>query len=338
VGLRASGPTTALLVARNFGRMTKPLTDGAALAVKTTGLTKQFGDRKALDGVDLEVPRGVAFGFLGPNGAGKTTIIRLLLGLAWPTSGSMSVLGHAVPADTAGALARVGAIVEEPRFYPFLTGRENLKVNAAARGGDTAARIPDVLERVGLSSRADERVAGYSLGMRQRLGIARCLLANPDLLFLDEPMNGLDPAGMLEFRVLIRELVDEGRTVFLSSHLLDEVQRTCDFAAIVDRGRVVTQGSIEALTAGEHRISIGTDDPGRAATLLANLRGVEQAAVEDGGLVVSLAPNGSGDRKLVTEVVRRMLEGGLAIDRVEPVAASLEERFLNITHRLEEDR
>jgi ABC-2 type transport system ATP-binding protein len=313
-------------------------TDGAAPAVKTTGLTKQFGERKALDGVDLEVPRGVAFGFLGPNGAGKTTIIRLLLGLAWPTSGSMSVLGHTMPEDRAQALARVGAIVEEPRFYPFLTGRENLEVNAATRGGSTATRIPVVLERVGLSARADERVSGYSLGMRQRLGIARCLLSDPHLLFLDEPMNGLDPAGMLELRALIRDLVREGRTVFLSSHLLDEVQRTCDFAAIVDRGKVVTQGSIDALTGGARKITVGTDDPRRAAAVLANLHGVERAAAEHGVVEVSLTPNGTTHRELVTEIVRRMLDSGLAIDLVAPVEASLEERFLNITQRLGEDQ
>jgi ABC-2 type transport system ATP-binding protein len=316
--------------------MSESRTDGAALAVKTTGLTKKFGERKALDGVDLEVPRGVAFGFLGPNGAGKTTIIRLLLGLAWPTSGTMSVLGHAIPGDRTDALARVGAIVEEPRAYPFLTGRENLKVNAAARGGIPGRRIAEVVERVGMGSRADERVGRYSLGMRQRLGIARCLLADPELLFLDEPMNGLDPAGMLEFRGLIRGLVDEGRTVFLSSHLLDEVQRTCDYAAIVDRGRVVTQGSIDVLTGRERRIAVGTDDPGRAVALLANLRGVDSASAEDGGVVVSLASNGTTDREQVTEIVRQMLAAGLAIDRVAPVESSLEERFLNITSRLEE--
>ena len=315
--------------------MTRSPADGAALAVETTGLTKAFGERKALDGVDLEVPRGVAFGFLGPNGAGKTTIIRLLLGLAWPSSGTMSVLGHAIPADRAEALARVGAIVEEPRGYPFLTGRENLEVNAAARRGNSARRIPDVLERVGLSSRSKDRVSSYSLGMRQRLGIARCLLADPELLFLDEPMNGLDPAGMLEFRGLIRGLVDEGRTVFLSSHLLDEVQRTCDFAAIVDRGRVVTQGSIDVLTGRERRIAVGTDDPARAVGLLASLRGVDSASAKDGSVVVSLASNGTTDREQVTEIVRRMLDAGLAIDRVAPVESSLEERFLNITSRLE---
>jgi ABC-2 type transport system ATP-binding protein len=195
-----------------------------------------------------------------------------------------------------------------------------------------------VLERVGLTARSDDRVASYSLGMRQRLGIARCLLADPELLFLDEPMNGLDPAGMLELRMLLRDLVEEGRTVFLSSHLLDEVQRTCDFAAIVDRGRVVTQGAIDVLAGTTSRIAVGTDDPGRAATLLASLRGVDRAAVEDGGVVVSLAANGTTDRKLVTAIVRRMLEAGLAIDRVAPVEGSLEERFLNITQRLEDDR
>ena len=318
--------------------MHRTRTDGAGLAVKTTGLTKEFGERIALDGVDLEVPRGVAFGFLGPNGAGKTTIIRLLLGLAWSTSGSMSVLGHAVPSDRGAALARVGAIVEEPRFYPFLTGRENLQVNAAARGGAAASRIPAALDRVGLTARAEDRVSGYSLGMRQRLGIARCLLSDPEVLFLDEPMNGLDPAGMLELRGLLREFVDEGRTVFLSSHLLDEVQRTCDFAAIVDRGKVVTQGSIEALTAGVRTVVVRTDDPGRAAALLAGVDGVDRSAVEDGGVTVSLASHAGTERELVTQIVRRMLDAGLAIDRVTPVEPSLEERFLNITQRLEDAR
>lgn len=322
---------------RSLGVMNKSSTDGPSLAVKTTGLTKEFGTRKALDGVDLEVPCGVAFGFLGPNGAGKTTIIRLLLGLATPTAGSMSVLGRSVPPDRRAALARVGAIIEEPRFYPFLTARENLEVNAAARGGAAASRIANALERVGLAARAEDRVSTFSLGMRQRLGIARCLLPDPELLFLDEPMNGLDPAGIIELRGLLRELVDEGRTVFLSSHLLDEVQRTCDYAAIVDRGRVITQGSIDALTSGPRSVTLGTNDPGLAVTLLANLDGVDRAAVEDESVVVYLASNDINERDLVTNIVRRMLDGGLLVDRVSPVAASLEERFLNITQRLEDE-
>jgi ABC-2 type transport system ATP-binding protein len=318
--------------------MSYTFSDGRAPAVRTNGLTKSYGERQALDGVDLEVPRGVAFGFLGPNGAGKTTIIRLLLGLAWPSAGSLSVLGFAVPHEREKALSRVGAIIDEPRFHGHLSGVQNLELNAAVRGGRARARIPAALERVGLSARAVERVGAYSLGMRQRLGIARCLLADPELLILDEPMNGLDPAGMLEFRGLIREFVNEGRTVFLSSHLLDEVQRTCDFAAIVDRGRIVVQGSIASLTSGRRKIAVGSDDPARAATVLAHLDGVQSVTVNDTGLEVSVVADGTAERQLVTAIVQHMLGAGLAIDRVAPVEATLEEQFLNLTTKIEEQR
>jgi len=219
-------------------------------AIETHGVGKRFGDRAALQSIDLQVPRGCAFGFLGPNGAGKTTLIRLLLGLAKPTSGRMRLLGHDLPGGASAALARVGAIIEEPRFHGHLTGRENLHVHAAARGAAAHGRVDAALARVGLARRADDRVKTYSLGMRQRLGVARCLLCDPELLVLDEPVNGLDPAGILEFRGLVRSLVDEGRTVWLSSHLLDEVEKTCDVAAIVDRGHVVAQGTIAELTGG----------------------------------------------------------------------------------------
>jgi ABC-2 type transport system ATP-binding protein len=318
--------------------MTSPTTDRQGdLAIQTHDLGKRFGERAALAGIDLEVPRGVAFGFLGANGAGKTTLIRLLLGLAEPTSGRMRLLGHDLPGERADALSRVGAIIEEPRFHPHLTGRENLHVHAAARDRAAYDRIDGALARVGLGARGDDRVKTYSLGMRQRLGVARCLLSDPELLILDEPMNGLDPAGILEFRHLIRELVAEGRTVLLSSHLLDEVEKTCDVAAIVDEGRVVAQGSIHELVRGGPRaIDIVCSSPVEAVGLLAAVPGVTRTSDHDGGLRVTLGPEAPVDREIVTALLRRLLDHGVAVERVAPVATSLEERFLTMTTRLED--
>lgn len=314
-----------------------PLIEPTSLAVQTHGLGKRFGTRAALDGVDLEVPRGSAFGFLGPNGAGKTTLIRLLLGLAEPTAGRMRMLGRDLPAQRAAALARVGAIVEEPRFHPHLTGRENLDVHCAARDQSAHERIDVGLARVGLEGRADDRVKTYSLGMRQRLGVARCLLADPELLILDEPMNGLDPAGILEFRRLIRELVGEGRTVLLSSHLLDEVEKTCDVAAIVDQGRIVAQGPIHELVRGGPRaIDFVCYSPVEAACLLAAVPGVTRAGDHEGSLRVTLSPEAPVDREIVPELLRRLLDHGVAVERVVPVATSLEDRFLTMTTHLED--
>ncbi len=197
-------------------RSQEPSADAHALVVETGRLSKRFGRRVVVDDVDLRVPAGVAFGYLGPNGAGKTTLIRMLLGLTPATSGSMRLLGLPVPQARAAALARVGAVVEEPRFHPHLSGRENLEILAAARGRGALARIDDSLERVGLAARAADRVETYSLGMKQRLGIARCLVAEPALLILDEPMNGLDPAGIQELRGFVRSFVADGGTVVLS--------------------------------------------------------------------------------------------------------------------------
>ena len=282
------------------------------------------------------MPRGCAFGFLGRNGAGKTTLVRLLLGLARPSSGTMKLLGHDLPGGRAEALARVGAIVEEPRFHPHLTGRENLHVHAAARSRDAHARVDGALARVGLAARADDRVKTYSLGMRQRLGVARCLLCDPELLILDEPVNGLDPAGILEFRGLVRSLVDEGRTVLLSSHLLDEVEKTCDLAAIVDDGRVVAQGTIAELTqGGERAIEIVADPPVQAAGLLAGVPLVTRAVEHDGGIRVAIAPGAPDDRVVVTALLRQLLAGGIEVESVTPVVRSLEEEFLSVTTRLE---
>ncbi len=308
-----------------------------SLAIETDGLGKRFGARAALESIDLEVPRGTAFGFLGRNGAGKTTLVRLLLGLAQPTSGSMRLLGHDLPKDRAKALARVGAIVGEPRVHPHLTGRENLMVHAAAREKAARARIPEALHRVGLATRADDVVKGYSLGMRQRLGIARCLLCDPELLILDEPVNGLDPAGILEFRHLVRSLVEEGRTVLLSSHLLDEVEKTCDSAAIVDAGRVVAQGTIGELTSlsDERTIDIVAAPAVRATHVLAAAPVSQRAVEHDGGIRATLAADAPRDADVVTALLTRLIAEGISIERVNPVKRSLEDQFLSMTTRLE---
>jgi ABC-2 type transport system ATP-binding protein len=305
-----------------------------APAIETRGLTKRFGERAAIDNVDLRVPRGSAFGFLGPNGAGKTTMIRMLLGLTHASAGSMILLGHPVPSERGEALGRVGAIVEEPRFHPYLSGRENLRLVAAVRGVEASARITPALARVGLADRADEKVKKYSLGMRQRLGVARCLLADPLLLILDEPTNGLDPGGIQEFREMIRQMVEqEGRTVFLSSHLLDEVEKICDAAAIVDRGKIVTQGAIADLAKGgtRHELIVGVDDPERALGVLDGLEQVREARRFEGALRVVLA----GGPETAAEVNARLVGAGLAVARLEPVRHSLEQRFLEITSRLD---
>jgi ABC-2 type transport system ATP-binding protein len=305
--------------------------------VETSGLTKRFGDRVAVQNVDLRVPGGSAFGYLGPNGAGKTTLIRMLLGLTQASGGTMRLLGRPVPAERAQALARVGAIVEEPRFHGHLTGRENLRIIAAAREPEAHDRIDGALARVGLSERADERVKRYSLGMRQRLGVARSLLADPALLILDEPTNGLDPAGIREFRQMIRGFVAEGRTVLLSSHLLDEVEKICDEVAIVDRGRVVMQGSIAELAAGgEQSILVATSDDERALAVLGDHTSIKSVAgVETGGIRgtfhCDVKVNDAAE-----DISKRLVTAGIGIRRFEPAHASLEQRFLEITSRLEE--
>jgi ABC-2 type transport system ATP-binding protein len=305
-------------------------------AVETRGLTKRFGANVAVDDVELRVPRGFAFGYLGPNGAGKTTLIRTLLGLTRADGGTMTLLGIPVPAERSRALARVGAIVDEPRFHPHLTGRDNLRLLAAARGGDARQRIGPSLERVGLAERADDKVASYSLGMRQRLGVASCLLADPQLLILDEPMNGLDPAGMHQMREMIISLADEGRTVVLSSHLLDEVERTCDAVAIVDRGRVIRQGPIDELTRAAGTLSVQVDcaDPARAARLIDEAGIASGTSLTDAGLTVTL-PAGSS-RELVADINRRLVGAGISVYGLQETRASLEEWFLSVTTRLGE--
>ena len=331
VGQRADAPPAAQLKPARAAA-------GGSWAVEAHGLTKRFGTNVAVNDVDLLVPRGCAFGYLGPNGAGKTTLIRTLLGLTGADSGTMALLGQPVPAQRTRALARVGAIVDEPRFFGHLTGQENLGVLAAARGRGAGDRIGPALRRVGLTGRADDRVASYSMGMRQRLGVAACLLGDPELLILDEPMNGLDPAGIHEMRTMIKSLVGEGRTVMLSSHLLDEVERTCDAVAIVDRGRVVRQGSIDELVrgAGARTVLVDCSDPQAAGRL------IDQAGIAAGtslagtGLTVTLPAGAS--REVVAAVNRLLVNGGISVYQLDEAQTSLEEWFLSVTTRLGEQQ
>ena len=302
-------------------------------AVETHGLTKRFGENIAVNDGELLVPRGSAFGYLGPNGAGKTTLIRVLLGLTHADAGTMQLLGHAIPRHRDRALARVGAIVDEPRFHSHLTGRQNLQILAAAREPAAKGRVEPVLERVGILHRANDKVSKYSMGMRQRLGVAACLLGDPQLLILDEPMNGLDPAGMLDMRDMIKALVSEGRTVMLSSHLLDEIERTCDAVAIVDRGTVIRQGPISQLLAGSSfEVQVECSDPDRATRLIGGTALGEHVQVVPDGLAVSL-PEGTG-RDAIAEINRVLVEGGISVYRLQHIQASLEQWFLSVTSRL----
>ena len=298
--------------------------------IETRGLTKRFGSRAAVSDINLTVPAGCAFGFLGHNGAGKTTLIRMLVSLTRPSAGDIRISGQSLAGHREQVLARVGAIIEEPRFHPHLTGRENLQVIAAARGPQARQRIEPALERAGLSDRGNDRVGTYSQGMRQRLGIARCLLADPRLVILDEPMNGLDPGGILELRRLIACLVAEGRTVFVSSHLLDEIEKTCHAAAVIDQGRLIAQGPISELIGDTHtHYELTCDQPQAALSVLAGHPSVAQASQAPGGLRVTLA-----DPRAVGAVTAVLIEAGITVTGFAPVRTSLADRFLGLTSRV----
>ena len=299
-------------------------------AISTSGLTKSFGSHNAVDSIDLRVPRGSIFGFLGPNGSGKTTTIRMLLGLANISAGEVSLLGYSVPSEIGQALPKVGALVEGPAFYPYLSGRDNLiRFDAADRFADPATRhdrVDAALARVGLTQAAGKKVHAYSLGMKQRLGIANALLQPRDLLVLDEPTNGLDPQGTREVRNLIRSLAAEGITIFISSHLLVEIEQICTHIAVMSHGKLVAQGSVEELSAGEVlNLTLLTTD---TALALNGLQSVGVKGVVDGNAVRALIPAGQIQPEQLVQV---LVEMGVGVKGFTLLAPTLEERFVLLT-------
>jgi ABC-type multidrug transport system ATPase subunit len=299
------------------------------LAIQTEGLTKRLGDAAVVDKLDLVVPRGSVYGFLGPNGSGKTTTIRMLLGLIWPTAGSYRVLGEAMPGANAKVLPQVGALIEGPAFYPWLTGRQNLKrMDAAGVDGQRKTRrerIDTALTRVGLAAAANKRFRAYSLGMKQRLGLAAALLRPRSLLMLDEPTNGMDPQGTREIRNLVRELAAEGSTVFLSSHLLSEVEQVCTHVGIISVGKMVAQGSVEELRGrGEAMLRVETDDASGAAKVLDRL-GLESIVVT--GEVVSAQLDGQRPE----ECNRALVMADVGVRSLTTDRRSLEDAFVALT-------
>ncbi|MFE6287876.1 ABC transporter ATP-binding protein [Streptomyces sp. NPDC057877] len=299
--------------------------------IHTRALTKRYrGGQLAVDGLDLTVPAGSVFGFLGPNGSGKTTTIRMLMGLIAPTSGTARVLGHPMPRATRTVLPHVGALIEGPALYGFLSGRENLtRYDAADPTADPRTRrvrVETALERVGLAAAAGKKAKAYSLGMKQRLGLAAALLQPRRLLVLDEPTNGLDPQGMREIRALIRELASEGTTVFLSSHLLDEIEQVCTHAAVMAQGRLITQGAVSDLAAGMRgRLVVATPDPAEAARVLKE-QGVGDVVVADDDRVTGDAPDGE-----LADLNAALVAAGVRVRGFGVERASLEDAFVALT-------
>ncbi len=297
-------------------------------AVSLRALTKRYGDRVAVDALTIEVPTGVVAGFVGPNGAGKTTTMAMLLGLVAPTEGNGSVLGEPLD-DPASFLGSVGALIEGPAFYPGLTGAQNLAVLATAAGHD-ADQVRGLLELVGLADRGDDRFRGYSFGMKQRLGIAGALLGDPRLLILDEPINGLDPAGVREMRGLIGRLASEERTVLVSSHVLAELEQVCDWLIVIDGGRLVFQGpAADVLDGDDASLTVAPERPGD----LDRLRDVLATAGHDseiGGERLKVTINGADPRALAAAVNRAAGASGIVLAELSVSRTSLEDRYLSM--------
>ena len=297
-------------------------------ALSVTGLTKRYGARTAVDDLDIDLPTGVVAGFVGPNGAGKTTTMAMLLGLVRPTAGTGTVLGQPID-QPAAYLARVGALIESPAFYPSLSGLENLRMFATVGGHDTGG-IPEILQIVGLEDRGTDRYRSYSLGMKQRLGIAAALLGDPDLLILDEPANGLDPQGVREMRSLIGMLAATGRTVLVSSHDLSELEQVCDWLVLIDTGRSLYQGPTRALLDGVAAgLAVVPQHRGQRDALQHLLldRGhvVNQ---RDDRLVINV--DGMDVSELAASVNRAAFDAGVVLVELSPLRTTLEDRYLSM--------
>jgi ABC-type multidrug transport system ATPase subunit len=295
--------------------------------VQTQELTKRYGDRLAVDRVSMTVKRGEVYGFLGPNGAGKTTTLRMMLGLVRPTAGSASVLG--LPAGSAAATARIGALVEGPGFYPYLSGRDNLRVMARYRGLPDGV-VSDALKRVDLFDRGGDKFKSYSLGMKQRLGVASALMGEPDLVVLDEPTNGLDPAGMADMRRLIVDLAGGGQTVLLSSHLLDEVQEICDRVGVINNGVLLRESTVADLRGGT-TLTVRGLPVDRALAVAMRVAGDDGVRLDGERLHVDLPPDRAPD------LTRALVEDGVAVHEVVAVERPLEEVFFEMTRGEEKE-
>lgn len=293
--------------------------------ITCSGLTKRFRNLTAVDGLDLEVNRGDVFGFLGPNGAGKSTTLRMMVGLIKPTSGTVRVFGHDVWRDHVKAMTGVGAMIEAPAFYKYLSGRDNLRILANTGGRYSKQDIDEALTVVGLIGRAGDKVKTYSQGMRQRLGIALAIIGKPELVLLDEPTNGLDPQGMKEVRDLVRQLSTEhGLTVFLSSHLLHEVEQVCSRIAVINKGKIIESGSVKDLLGGRNVYRVSIDHADLACKLIEELKWARIVRAEFGTVDVEM------DGHDPAELNRAFVEGGVAVSGLTPIKASLEELYLDL--------
>ena len=297
------------------------------VVLRINNLSKQYKQRMAVNNLSLEIHKGDIFGFLGPNGAGKTTTIRMVLGLITPTAGSIEILGKNLAHHRSQILPRVGALIETPALYLYMSGRDNLRAVGSVLGGVSNKRIDEVLELVGLANRQKDRVRTYSLGMKQRLGIAIALLQDPDLAILDEPANGLDPAGIVEMRDLMHRLSAEGKSVLISSHLLTEVQQICTRVAIISQGSLVRETTIENLVRGDGEFSVHLENASRALQLVQKEVWGKGAHIDADGALVTAAPEGLGGNLNLF-----LVQAGFVPDTLTPATKDLEKIFLELTN------